>query len=148
YHWVNILLHAANALLVWRLLMELRIPGAWLAAAIFALHPVQVESVAWITERKNVLMGFFFLLALLAWRRFIDERNQHPIQRSSGHGKQRAKEATEAGKFSRLPWRFYWLALVFYLLALYSKATACTLPAVLFLILWLQKKRIDRHRVL
>ena len=148
YHWVNILLHTANALLLWRLLAELRVPGAWLAAGIFALHPVQVESVAWITERKNVLMAFFFLLALLAWTRFIDERNQRPIQRSRAHKKQRAKEVTEAGKPHRLSWPFYWLALIFYLLALCSKATACTLPAALFLILWLQKKRIDWRRVL
>lgn len=148
YHWVNILLHTANALLLWRLLAELRVPGAWLAAGIFALHPVQVESVAWITERKNVLMAFFFLLALLAWTRFIDERNQRPIQLSRAHRKQRAKEVTEAGKLNRLSWRFYWLALIFYLLALCSKATACTLPAALFLILWLQKKRIDWRRVL
>jgi tetratricopeptide (TPR) repeat protein len=148
YHWVNILLHTANALLVWRLLAVLGVPGAWLAAGIFALHPVQVESVAWITERKNVLMGFFFLLALLAWTRFIDERNQRPIQRSRAHGKQRAKEVTQAGELNPSSWRFYWLALIFYVLALCSKATACTLPAALFLILWLQKKRIDWQRVL
>jgi tetratricopeptide (TPR) repeat protein len=123
YHWINILLHATNALLLWWLLTRLRIPGAWLAAAIFALHPVQVESVAWITERKNVLMGFFFLLTLLAWTQFIDERE-------------------------RRPWRFYRLALIFYVLALSAKSTACTLPAALFLILWLQKKRIDWPRVL
>jgi tetratricopeptide (TPR) repeat protein len=147
YHWVNILLHTANALLLWRLLTQLRVPGAWLAAGIFALHPVQVESVAWITEQKNVLMAFFFLLALLAWTRFI-KPNQQPIERSNALGKQRAKEVIQADKLNPLSWRFYWLALIFYLLALCSKATACTLPAALFLILWLQKKRIGWRCVL
>lgn len=148
YHWTNILLHAANALLLWRLLAELGVPGAWLAAGVFALHPVQVESVAWITELKNVLMGFFFLLTLLAWTRFIDEPNRRPIQRSKARGKQRAKGLSQTGKLRPLSWRFYWLALIFYSLALCSKSTACTLPAALFLILWLQKKRIGWRRVL
>jgi tetratricopeptide (TPR) repeat protein len=98
------------------------VPGAWLAGAIFALHPVQVESVAWITERKNVLMGFFFLLTLRAWVAFVDERTKRP-------------------------WRFYGLALVLYGLALSAKTTACTLPAALLLILWLQRKRINWERI-
>ena len=122
YHWVNILLHGVNALLVWRLLRALRVPGAWLAAALFALHPVQVESVAWITERKNVLMGFFFLLSLICWVRFVEAE---------------AKER----------WRFYGAALVFYALALFSKTTACTIPAALLLILWLRRKPINLARL-
>lgn len=122
YHWINLLLHVANALLVWRALVRLKVPGAWLAGAIFALHPVHVESVAWITERKNVLMGFFFLLTLLAWIAFLDERTKRP-------------------------WRFYGLALILYVLALSAKTTACTLPAALLLILWLQKKPINKRRL-
>jgi protein O-mannosyl-transferase len=123
YHLVNVLLHAVNALLVWALLARLRVSGAWLAAAIFALHPVHAESVAWITERKNVLMCFFFLLSLLAWTRFVDP----PEKRR---------------------WLFYLLALCAYCLALFAKTTACTLPAALLLILWLQKKSIGWQRVL
>src|SRR5215475_2629994 len=122
YHWVNLLLHIANALLVWMVLVRLRVPGAWLGGAIFALHPVQVESVAWITERKNVLMGFFFLLTLLAWIAFVDGRTKRR-------------------------WLFYGLALILYLFALSAKTTACTLPAALFLILWLQHKTIDWKRI-
>ena len=122
YHWVNILLHAANALLLWQLLRLLRVPGAWLGAALFALHPVHVESVAWITERKNVLMGFFFLLALLCWTTFSEQR-------------------------SRNNRRWYALAIGCYALALFSKTTACTMPAALLLILWLKHEPITWRRV-
>lgn len=121
YHWVNIILHATNALLLWQLIRKLNIPGAWLAAAIWALHPVQVESVAWITELKNVLMCFFFLLALLAWVEFVD-------------GKPERK------------WFPYTLALVCCALSLFSKTTACTLPAALLLILWLKDRPLHVRR--
>jgi tetratricopeptide (TPR) repeat protein len=119
YHWVNILLHIANALLVWRVLRRLNVPGAWLAAVIFALHPIQVESVAWISELKNVLMGFFFLLTLLVWIEYVDP---------CGHRRR----------------IFYVAALLFYFLALTAKSTACTLPAALLLVLWWQHQPIGR----
>jgi tetratricopeptide (TPR) repeat protein len=121
YHVVNVLLHGINALLVWALLRRLAPAGAWLAAAIFALHPVQVESVAWITELKNTQSTFFFLLALLMWMRFVD------------------KETARR-------WRFYTLALLFYALALFSKTTACTLPAAMVLVLWLRKEPLDLRK--
>ncbi len=121
YHCVNILLHATNALLVWQLLKRVGIPGAWLAAAIFALHPVNVESVAWVTELKSVLSLFFVLLSLLAWVEVVEQLKSR---------------------------RWYGLALLFYLFALFSKTTACTLPVALLLIVWLKHKPISRHRLL
>jgi tetratricopeptide (TPR) repeat protein len=121
YHWVNLLLHTANSLLVWRLLKRLSVPGAWLGAALFALHPIQVESVAWVTEFKNVSSLFFILLSLLAWIEFVEER-------------------------PKPAWGYYALALIFYGLALCGKTTACTLPAALLLILWLQHKAIGVAR--
>jgi len=122
YHWVNLLLHAANGLLLWRLLRRLALPGAWLAAALFALHPVQVESVAWVTEGKNVLSLFFSLLAVRAWVEFVDDR------------------PAPAG-------RYYALALLAAALALGAKTTACTLPAALLLVLWLKHQPLTFRRL-
>ncbi len=128
YHLVNVLLHALNAILLWRVLQQLKIPGSWWAAAIFALHPVSVESVAWITERKNVLSGFFYLLAVLAYLRF------RPLT---------DRESARAGD-----WRYYPLVLALFLCALLSKTVTCSLPAVLLLLVWWKNGRVERRDVL
>jgi tetratricopeptide (TPR) repeat protein len=123
YHLVNVLLHGLNALLVWILLRRLVIPGAWLGAALWALHPVQVESVAWITELKNTESTLFCLLAALAWLRFANLQTPHR-------------------------WWFYVGALLLQALALFSKTTACTLPTALLLMLWWRGERIGWRRII
>ncbi len=132
YHGVNLLLHTANALLLWRLLKRLALPGAWLAAALFALHPVQVESVAWVSELKNVLMLFFYLLAVRAWVEFQEkeEGRRKNAEVAAGHGQ----------------W-YYLGALGLAALALCAKTTACTLPVTLLLILWLKRQPIGWVRL-
>ncbi len=118
YHLVNILLHAAAAVLVALVLRRLSVPGAYLAAALFALHPVHVESVAWITEQKNTLSAVFYLGAMLVYLRFDQARKTS----------------------------LYWWALGLFVLGLMSKTTAATLPAALLVIFWWQRGRLSWHR--
>ncbi len=75
YHLVNVVLHGICAVLLWRVLRSLQVPGAWLGAALWALHPVQVESVAWISETKNPQSGVFFLLSMLFFLRWLKARD-------------------------------------------------------------------------
>ena len=109
--------------------------GAWFAAVLFALHPVQVESVAWITERKNVLSGCFYLSSILAYLHFIRLDGSPP---SSPDVPASPSGVTEP------PWRFYGVALGLYLCALLSKTVTCTLPAAILLVVWWKRGRIDR----
>ncbi len=132
YHVENVLLHALAALLFWRLLRRLQLPGAWLAAALFALHPVMVESVAWITERKNVLSLVFYLGALLAYERYA------PWVTGTGE----TTTVPDSSRDTRHASLFYWLALVLFLGALLAKTTTFSLPAVILLMGWWKRGQI------
>ncbi len=114
YHIVNLLLHSAVTLLLWRLLRRLAIPGAWVAAALFAVHPLHVESVAWVIGRKDLLAALFFLSAVLGYLRFVED----------GH------------------WGRYILALPLFVLSLLSKSVTVTLPASLLIWHWWQRGRV------
>lgn len=114
YHLVNIFLHASAACLAGVALRRLAVPGAWLAVALFALHPVCVESVAWISEQKNTLSAVLYLLALLAYLNFDHNRR---------------------GKA-------YALATVLFVLALLTKTVTASLPAALLVIFWWQRGRL------
>lgn len=126
YHLVNVLLHALNAILIWFLLRRLAVPLAWLAAAIFAFHPVHVESVAWITERKNVLSTALYLGAALCYLRFI------------GWGQKAEKAAKPLAKC----WGVYALSLALFGGALLAKSVTASLPAALLLAVWWRRGRI------
>ncbi len=118
YHLLNIVLHALSALLVALFMRRLAVPGAWLAAVVFALHPVQVESVAWISELKNTLSAVFYLSAALAYLRYDRLRQK----------------------------RFYVLALALFIFALLSKTVTATLPAALLVVFWWERGRLQWRR--
>jgi hypothetical protein len=96
YHAVNIALQAVNAMLLWMLLRRLQVRGAWVAAAAWAVHPVNVETVAWVTELKNTQSGLFFLLALLMFLRFEDglRPRNYAIALACGVGAMLSKPST------------------------------------------------------
>jgi hypothetical protein len=115
YHVVNILLHAGNAVLVWIILRRLKIIGAWVAALVFAVHPVSVATVAWISEQKNTLSMLLFLMSILLYLRY-DQNGQR---------------------------NWYILSWAAYLLALLSKSAVVMLPIVLLACLWWTHGRIS-----
>ena len=136
YHLVNIVLHALSACLLALMLRRLAVPGAWLAAFVFALHPVHVESVAWISELKNVLSGFFYLAAALVWLRLYDAetlptasvpKSTTPRTGSVGARRRRAHAARVAT---------YGLSLSLFVLAALTKTVTVTLPAALLIAMW------------
>ena len=123
YHLLNVLLHATSAVLLARLLLKLNVRGAWLAAAVWAVHPLNVESVAWVTERKNVMSAVFYLLAFTTYLRAVaGDDHDRPIDR-----------------------RAYLTALSWFALSLLSKTVTSTLPAAILVVLWWQRGRLVRR---
>lgn len=118
YHALNVFLHATAACLFATTLRRLNVPGPWLAAFLFLLHPVCVESVAWISEQKNTLSTVFYLLAALAYLRFDGSRR--PVH--------------------------YAIASLLFCLALGTKTVTATLPAALLVVFWWQRGRLDPRR--
>ena len=133
YHLVNLLLHIGCVVLVLRILRFLRIPGAELATIIFALHPVNVETVAWISERKNTLSGVFGLAATLWYLKFDENRSGQEKDGPQGRG-------YSSGYSS------YALAIVLFLLGLLSKTAIVTLPLAWLAILWWKRGTIFWRR--
>jgi len=132
YHLVNVFMHAACAVLLWRVLRSMQIPGAWLGAALWALHPVQVESVAWITEMKNTQSGLFFLLSILFFVKLLEGR---PPGRPRTRGSASLQEDPK-----RRDWN-YALTLLFAALAMASKSSTVILPVVLCICAWWMEGR-------
>ena len=118
YHLVNIFLHIFSAFLLLKILRQLEVPGAWLAAALWALHPVQMESVAWITELKNVLSGVFYFGSTLVYLKFDRTRK------------------TGAYAYS----------LMLFVLGLMSKSVIATLPAALLVVFWWKRGKLSWKR--
>ena len=133
FHLMNIFLHSLNGILVWIVLRRLKVPGAWLAGAVFALHPVNVESAAWIAERKNTLSCFLYLCAIMtAFKFWLPEETAAP----GSTPVERLKD-----------WKFFWLTFVLYLFAMLAKTTTIPLPAVILLLVWWKRGKIIKADV-
>ncbi|HWB54104.1 MAG TPA: tetratricopeptide repeat protein [Tepidisphaeraceae bacterium] len=127
-HIVNMLLQAGSALLVWEILRRLKVPGAWVAAAIFAVHPLQTESVAWLAERKNMLAGVFFFSSILTYLHFlkIDQQDVEP-----------------AGE----DYWWYGLSLLLFVAGLLSKSIVCSMPVVVAILIWWKRGRLSGKNI-
>jgi tetratricopeptide (TPR) repeat protein len=118
YHVATLLLHILASLLVVAVVRQLDLPGAWLAGFLFALHPVCVESVAWISEQKNTLSAVFYLAGALIYLKFEQTRR----------------------------WAHYFAACGLFILALLSKTVTVTLPVALLVVVWWRRGKLEWKR--
>jgi tetratricopeptide (TPR) repeat protein len=132
YRVVNLLLHAGGAVVLWRILRRLKIPGAWAAAAIWAVHPLQAESVCWISECKNVLSGVLALGSVLFYLEFAGLYDPASQRRTWN---------------LTADWQSYAISAGFFLLAMLAKSAVVLLPVAILVILW-WKGRLSFSRIL
>ena len=147
YHLVNVLLYMVNVLLLWRLLRLLAVPGAWAVAAVFAVHPMHVESVAWLIGRKDLLCGLFCMAATLCWIRSEGAGDLRPDSGSAPAPKRPPLSPSPGWR-----WPFdsigvprpglYLAALALLAAAMLSKTAAVTLPAAFLIVLWWKRGRV------
>ena len=128
FHLLNIALHGVNTILLWRLLQRLAVPGAWLAAAVFALHPAHVEAVAWVIARKDLLATLFYLLAADCWLRYRELSSAA----SKRHANSRLRSASRA----------YLALTALFTAGMLSKSFVITLPAAMLVWAWWKHGRI------
>ncbi|MCL5946107.1 MAG: tetratricopeptide repeat protein [Planctomycetes bacterium] len=132
FHIVSVLLQVGNAIILWRILVRLRLRAAWVAAAIFAINPVAVESVAWVVEQKNLISGMLVLAAVWSWIRFAGlDRPAAQIE---------SQPAVYRGKY-------YAIATAFYFLAVCAKTFVCALPAAILVLTWWKLGRLTRRHI-
>ncbi|MGB9476140.1 MAG: tetratricopeptide repeat protein [Candidatus Udaeobacter sp.] len=148
YHLVNVLLHAASAVLLWQILWQLEVRGAWLGAALWALHPVMVQSVAWVTELKNTQSCLFYLLSIFCFLKWNHTSQIVQVSQEQNAVNQREAASTNprqrAGDPSSM---LFALSLCFFILATLSKPSVVMLPVVLALCVWWRGGRINRGNV-
>ncbi len=127
FHLANLLLHGGAAVMLWLILREIKLPGAWVAAALFAVHPLNTQAVSWISQTSVVLAGLFFFASVFAFLIFADPTRQMSVDKR---------------------WSWYAASLALFVVAMLSKSTAWAMPIVTLMLLWWQRRLSARNAAL
>jgi tetratricopeptide (TPR) repeat protein len=138
FHIASVIFEAGAAILLWLILRELLMPGAWLIAAIFAVHPIHAEPVSWISEQGIVLSGTLFLGSVYSYLMFVKSREQNAADLAAGG----------PGVDPAQTWGLYAGSAALCLMAILSQPSAMVLPAVIALLIWWKKRYVSTDGLL